>query len=399
MKKIKNSFLSLLIISTLWSCSANEVAVEVELIPLPTEQPSSLPRLTRAPSGEVYLSWVEKSEDKSTTLKFSQLKEGAWTQPQIISSGKGWFVNWADFPALLVNGEQMAAHWLQKSADGTYDYDVRVTFSSNHGADWSPSVIPHNGQPPAEYGFVSMLPMEEQKTFITWLDGRNTKNEDPDNAMSLRSGIFNKEGTLETDWELDHRICDCCQTGAALTSNGPMVVYRDRSEREIRDIYSVRWVNGTWTAPEPVANDFWEIAGCPVNGPAIAANGDLVAVAWFTAKGGFPMVKLAFSTDAGASFGQPVTVSEGTTNGRVGLTLLEDKTVVVSWMDTKEETATIQAARYDQQGALLKSIQVAQTSAARASGFPVITSTGNRVYMAWTQVGEKNMVKTAALNF
>ena len=39
---------------------------------------------------------------------------------------------------------------------------------------------------------------------------------------------------------LDARACDCCQTDAAMTSAGPVVVYRNRTEEEIRDIYIAR---------------------------------------------------------------------------------------------------------------------------------------------------------------
>ena len=55
-------------------------------------------------------------------------------------------------------------------------------------------------------------------------------------------------------------------------------------------------------------------------------------------------------------------------------------------------------AAYDARGTLLKKVQVAETSAARASGFPVITSNGNEVYMAWTETNEIPKVKTAKIN-
>ena len=50
-------------------------------------------------------------------------------------------------------------------------------------------------------------------------------------------------------------------------------VYRDRTEAEIRDIAIVRLVDGIWSDPALVSADGWEIAGCPVNGPAIDSAG------------------------------------------------------------------------------------------------------------------------------
>lgn len=384
-------------ICSLIGCTAPEVPA-IQAIESPAAPGSSLPRLFTDSRGDIYLSWVEKSADKTSRLLYTRLEDSNWGQARPIASGNDWFVNWADFPSLVVNNDQMAAHWLQKSDLGTYDYDVRLSFSSNKGESWGASIIPHKDRVAAEHGFVSMLPMEEGKTFITWLDGRNTKNESGETAMTLRAGIFDQEGNTLQEWELDNRVCDCCQTAAAMTDQGPVVIYRDRSENEIRDMSVVRLVNGEWTQPSPLAVELWEIAGCPVNGPAITAQGRNVAAAWFNAKGGTPKVKLAFSEDAGASFGQPVLVSEGITSGRVGLTSLANGDVVVTWMGNKNQQAQVMAARYDRMGTLIKKLEVAQTSAERSSGFPVVTSFNDDVYVAWTETGEASQVRTAKIN-
>src|SRR3546814_12785264 len=55
----------------------------------------------------------------------------------------------------------------------------------------------------------------------------------------------------------------------------------------------------------------WKIAGCPVNGPAIAAAGNDAVVAWYSAANDVPKVQVARSTDAGDSFAAPVVVDEG----------------------------------------------------------------------------------------
>ena len=87
-------------------------------------------------------------------------------------------------------------------------------------------------------------------------------------------------------------------------------------------------------AGTPVHADNWEINGCPVNGPAIAARGKNVAVAWFAAKDNAPKTQLAFSKDGGRTFGAPIRIDSGTTLGRVGLTLLADGRALVSWIDS-----------------------------------------------------------------
>ncbi|PIW04762.1 MAG: hypothetical protein COW40_07805 [Cytophagales bacterium CG17_big_fil_post_rev_8_21_14_2_50_40_13] len=404
---MKKPILLITLVLFTWACK-KETPQTIEMIEFMGQTNASLPRLEKGADENIYLSWVEKNGDKSTLL-YSQLWEEAWSVPTVISSGNNWFVNWADFPSLVVNKQQMGAHWLQKSKEGTYDYDVKVSFSADRGQTWGTSFTAHKDGVAAEHGFVSMLPMENENTFITWLDGRNTKSEGHGTdthgghgeagAMTLRAGIFNPQGNTIDEWELDDRVCDCCQTAAALTDNGPIVVYRDRSETEIRDMSIVRWVNGEWTPPTNIAIEMWEMPGCPVNGPAVIANGQNVAVTWFTAKNGFPQVKIAFSQDAGASFTDATVVSEGATIGRLGLTDLANGNVAVSWMDNQNDLALIMLAEYDQKGMLLKRVKVAESKASRSSGFPVITSLGNTVYMAWTEVNEETVVKTAKINF
>ena len=62
-------------------------------------------------------------------------------------------------------------------------------------------------------------------------------------------------------------------------------------------------MNGeVWSKAENIHADGWELAGCPVNGPAIDALEMDVAVIWFTAAKGDPNVKIAFSDDGGAQF-------------------------------------------------------------------------------------------------
>ncbi len=215
----------------------------------------------------------------------------------------------------------------------------------------------------------------------------------------MRTAEFDREGNLYEEAELDNRICDCCQTDAAMTSQGPVVVYRDRSEHEIRDIAIVRKVNGAWTKPHLIHADNWEISGCPVNGPAVAANKDQLVVAWFTSAGGKGAVKLAFSGDAGATFSQPVRVDDGNPSGRVDVEFLDTENVLVTWLENTENAAEIRAAIATENGKEGGSMTLVLTSPARGSGFPVLAKNGAHFLLAWTAVDSvSTAVKTATLH-
>lgn len=387
------------------ACATQPQQTQVNILSSPAKINSSLSRLYTSDTGEVYLSWVEENtSNKTAQLLYSTLNDGKWSSPISVSSGKNWFVNWADYPSIIAENDRLAAHWLQKNPGGKYDYDVKVSFSNSNGQQWSDPFTPHTDGISAEHGFVSMLPMANQQTFITWLDGRFTKTgHGEDNhshghgggAMTLRAGIFDNRSNTVDEWELDHRVCDCCQTSAAITDKGPIVAFRDRSKEEIRDISVVRYVDNKWTQPVSVHNDNWKIEGCPVNGPAITADDNHVAVAWFTMNTDVPQVKLAISQDSGETFAAPAIVSEGKTMGRVGVATLDSGDIVISWMDNSGELAQIMAAKYSPEGKVLNKVTVTEIPAARSTGFPSIAASGNNVYLSWTQVGKSNQVKTA----
>ncbi len=325
-----------------------------------------------------------------------------------ISQGDDWFVNWADFPFLAVGDSGMTAHWLQKSSEGTYNYDVKAAFYSQQTQTWGKGITIHKDGVSAEHGFVSMFAMKDGHTFISWLDGRNTAEKAPGetsgnpeiaSGMTLRAGIFSRDGETIHDWELDGRTCDCCQTSAAMTASGPVVVYRDRSNDEIRDIYITRLIDNHWTSPVPVFSDEWKISGCPVNGPAVAARGHMTAVAWFSARDDYPKVSLAISDNDGESFGAPVSVAEGSTNGRTSIAVLASGNIAVSWLETDGPEAQLLVALYDRAGKQLAKVAVADTKASRRSGFPVIASRGDDVYVTWTDVSGSSQIKVARVRF
>ncbi len=360
---------------------------------------SAEPYLFADSAGVTYLSWVKKTKEKST-LSFSSLNEGKWSIPTVINSGENWFVNWADYPTLVTDGSgNMIAHYLEKSEKGKYTYDVKLTTSTDRGKTWNASKILNEDGKKAEHGFVSLIPYKENY-FVAWLDGRDAAqevegghSEGHQGQMTLRGALISKTGAKSSEWELDSRVCDCCQTTAAITTNGPVVIYRDRSPDEVRDISIVRFVNGQWTQPKTVFSDNWKIAGCPVNGPRVDARGNHLALAWFSSPDKKGQVSVIFSQDGGANFGSPIRVDEGQGIGRVDIVMLDEKTAMVSWM----EGAAIKAAKIYADGTKEPSITIASSSQSRSSGFPQMVRSGKSLVFAWTDEKLKK-INTAQLD-
>ena len=74
----------------------------------------------------VYMSWIE-TDSIDNYLYYSKLENNQWASKKLIVKGKDWFINWADFPSIAINSKtnKMIAHYLKKSYDLTFAYDIK----------------------------------------------------------------------------------------------------------------------------------------------------------------------------------------------------------------------------------------------------------------------------------
>jgi hypothetical protein len=169
------------------------------------------------------------------------------------------------------------------------------------------------------------------------------------------------------------------------------VVYRDREvpadvdrsgvqydQNVIRDIAVARYEGGRWTAPRLVHADGWEFNGCPNNGPAVAASGERVVVAWMTGVGGKTALYAAFSTDAGDHFGEPIRVDDGKAVGQVTVALTEHG-AIVGWLEDNNVMARRLAPEGSRGPARILGPSAGRTRLPRWSG------DGDTVLAAWLE--------------
>lgn len=363
---------------------------------LPVPGRAAQPDLVVAADGRLLLSWIEARSESTHALMFASFDGKTWDAPREITDGDDWFVNWADTPHIAATEDgALWAHWLRQSAKAAYAYDVVLSRSGDGGKTWSPPLTVNDDGTPTEHGFVSLWPQSRDSLGIAWLDGRNTAGEGHGGheehgggAMTLRVASFDAALRKSAEAELDPRTCDCCQTDAAMTSKGPLLVYRDRDGDEIRDIVATRFDHGAWALPRKVHDDRWKMPACPVNGPAIAASGMQAWVAWYTAADDMPKVRVARSQDGGDSFSAPVELESGLqVQGRVGVAV-DDASVWVNWTREESDGQSLWLARYNADlSKELQRIEVAKLQGrGRATGFPQIATRAEVVYLAWTDV-------------
>jgi hypothetical protein len=382
---------------------------DIRELPLAAGTPSGQPQLAVDASGRVAISWLERlGAGTRYALRYAFREAAGWSTPRTIVERDDFFVNWADVPSIfpLAKSGRWVAHWLQKNGSGTYAYDVRIAVSDQRGATWSEGRLPYTDTSQSEHGFASFFDLAGG-TGVVWLDGREMSaghataaghgDHDSRGAMTLRTARIDPDGTVGADTRLDARVCECCPTAAVATASGALIAYRDRTDNELRDISVLRLEDGKWVGPTYVHADGWKIAACPVNGPALDAAGDRVALAWFTAEGDAPRALLAFSTDGGRWFGAPMRVDDEQALGRVDVAMLPDGRAFVMWLEFLPQGSELRARIIAPDGYRSSHFTIAASSAERQSGYARMVRSGNDLVFAWTSTRPSPQVKTAVL--
>ena len=407
---LKASFLWLLLIVIFTSSAMGQAnrspSLAIQELNSPAGAASGGANLYTGADGRVYLTWIEKKGEKAYAVRFAVRDKNSWSEPRTVIEAENLLANWADFPSMIaLKDGTLVAQWLLKSSPDGHASDVNIARSTDGGKSWGKPITPHRDNTKTEHGFVSMLADAGGQTFMIWLDGRNFAGDSHAGhgsslkEMMLRYASLDAKGQSSKEVIVDPRVCECCQTSAAMTAEGPIVVYRDRSDKEVRDISFVRFIKGRWTQPRTLHADNWEINGCPVNGPSVSADGRKVAVAWFTSAKDVPRVKVVFSSDAGQTFGEPVQADEGRPAGRVDVEALGDGSALVTWLENTANGGEIKVRRVRPDGSRDEAKTLSVSSVARASGFPRSARSGSEVIFAWTQPDKPSRVRTVVLRF
>jgi len=327
--------------------------------------------------------------------------DGKRTDAGVIARGKNWFVNWADIPALAVldNGDWVA-FWLEKNDPLQLEgYDIRVVRSTDRGKTWSRPVTPHRDGTLTQHGFVSMVAAGDDRVLIAWLDGRRAAElqnhsaaheaHNHDSApMTLRSAVIDRADKILSEYQVDEQTCSCCQTDMVRWGELPALVYRDRTDREIRDIAISAYSTTGWTSPVRVHDDQWEIEGCPVNGPAIAVNGRFGMVFWPTVVDEKITLRYVLTDSPSALMSKPRMRQLDLPNlpsGRVDVVAWRQG-FLLTWISRARDRPAVETAFVSTTGEVRYSGPLAEPALrGRATGFPRVASDGNRGLVVWPE--------------
>lgn len=368
----QSKIIAVLLLAALIGCRENRRPLTAHSLVSPAPDTSLTPQVTPLGAGRLLMSWQTPLQGGGYSFSMSIFDGRRWSEIRPIASGPRLSMFSADLPgvALMPNG-QLFAYWELKDSreDNPYATAIQTAVSKDEGKSWSPPLQPYGDILAGQHSFLSWFP-SSQGLGLVWLDaqqqaqvrhaalGSNTKHEREIGAIGLRYAAFNREGKPAQGSFIAPIACECCPTSAALTSRGPVVVYRGRQDPPgtkpadvecdrptIRDIYIARLESRSWTRPHAVHTDNWVVNACPDNGPAVDAAGDKLAVAWWTRSSGSPKVQVAFSRDAGDTFGQAFRIDAGKAEGQVTVALLSGgDAAVVGWLEAGRTWARLVSA-------------------------------------------------------
>ncbi|MFL6591984.1 MAG: hypothetical protein ACJ8GK_04655 [Luteimonas sp.] len=368
---------------------------------LPAAPGAAQPDLVATVDGRLLLSWIDSSVGRRKALQFAQFSDGHWqSAPRTIVVGDALIANAADTPHLAATADgALWVQWLQKTAAGEGN-DLMLSRSADGGFNWSPPVRINTASDGAEHGFASLWPATRDRIGMAWLDGaapmpmamdEKTQHAPPrTRSTALRAAVFDMQLRGGDATTIDERACDCCQTGVVTAAHGPLLVYRDRNTdpqgQDIRDIAIVRAEGAHWSAPSSVHADGWKMSACPVNGPAIDAAEANVSVAWYTAAGDMPAVRIAHSGDGGARFDAPVDVERGAAvQGRVAVAL-DERQAWILWVSGAGAAQSLWLARYTPD--LSRQLQRVRLGPLLArgpgAGYPQLVAHDGAAYVVWS---------------
>ena len=124
-----------------------------------------------------------------------------------------------------------------------------------------------------------------------------------------------------------------------------------------------------------------------------------IAVSWFTVYEGKPRVNLSFSKSYGSSFDAPIQINDHNAIGRVDVVYLNDKEVLVSYMEDDDFDTYLRLKKVSIDGKVSKPITISKIDSGRNTGVPQLEILNDEIFIVWTVFeNENNQLKTVKLS-
>ncbi|GAB3639454.1 sialidase family protein [Spirosoma arcticum] len=304
-----------------------------------TSRAYAVPTLTRTPSGDVALSWTEKDNDGIVYFYWAKSGDQGKTfgDKKLIHSAAGIGNSRLMRPKLLFrkDGSAVAVFALrgpqtanpqtvataalappQEAAHAGHDAhgagheghkaeapkatrpgggrptDLQIVYvvSTDQGNTWTqPTPVHADKTPNIVRGFFDATVLANGEIGVAYLNDIQGKAHQRDLRFVTSTG-----GKFSDERILDPFVCDCCNISLLVDPAGALHLYYRENQDNIRDIAQMSSTdNGrTFSKPQILSKDNWQINGCPHSGPTSSAGGGSPLVAWFSGTQDSPGIRV-----------------------------------------------------------------------------------------------------------
>jgi len=313
-------------------------------------QKAAEPSVAAADGGAVYVAWVTHGAGKEADVWLARFdgegkREG---EPARVNPSAGVATAWRGDPpdvAVAPDGAVYVA-WTARAAETGHATTLNLSVSRDGGRSFGPPVKVNDDAGACVHGMHSLAVGRDGRVYLAWLDERNVqpheaskhgdgaiKHGDSSGAKKTSGGMHGEQNrevffaasadggrTFSRNRRVATEACPCCKTALAVSADGRVYVgWRQVLPGDFRHIAVASTPDGgeTFGAASIVSDDRWELRGCPVSGPALAAGeGGGLRVVWFTAgEAGRAGLYSSESSDGGRTFAPRQLLTEGNWRG------------------------------------------------------------------------------------
>ncbi len=226
---------------------------------------------------------------------------------------------------------------------------------------------------------------------VAWID-RRVDNPKPRQLYLMRIGADGK--ALTKNYPVGEGLCECCKLGIAFGDAGKKIYMVDRqvNEKQIRNHVLRKSMDGgaTFGQPVEISDDGWQVPSCPHSGPSIGRDRrGWLHVSWFTLGRWEKEAGIYYSVsrDDGKSFAPRFLVHGNTAPETLYNNLIvgPDDTVYLAWTNLDaNERAQVYLRSLTPDGRTWSPIQQVSNAKGNASR-PALVLLKNQLHVAWTE--------------
>lgn len=306
-----------------------------------------------APGGGLFVVWSERNAQKKYDVFVREYDAGLTPRsgPVRVNPNAGEARTWyGDAPSILIAPDgKIYVAWNRTYSDGSAGNDLMLSTSTDGGKTFGDPLKINDDTSPASHGMHGMTLDSRGRVLISWLDERYLKRSQARSGVNVGGPLFAlffhhtptpetkesdseepdaelyfavvEDGRLEgPNRKIGSEICPCCRVAVESAPDGTIyVAFRKVWPGQFRHISLVHSSDGgaTFSEPVQVSDDQWKLFACPVTGAALrATERNELEIVWYS--GGNRAEKglyRAVSADRGITFSAPILISQTAVKG------------------------------------------------------------------------------------